>query len=378
MRSRSDVHDPMELRDDPNLILAYVEGELDGEAAARFEQRCAEDASLATLVGELQADRAALRGLPHAALGPGVSPSNAALAQLERQLLLGDGPTATNAGARYAEPSRAFRILRYATYAGLAAALGLTAAVVVNNLTGTPLEQRARELTARQTDADRTAAVALAEADAEAPEARASSDKPKTRPDRDLAMSSTDHTDATATDTAILGTLRETTEPEASPDTTSNSAMSVTDDARAVAVASREMRGDPASALPGEASAPSALPGMMPTTSNAVPPLALAREKQRESRNGRATSAVESPPVALFPSHTDADRLAVQEPSERLGAPTASRFARRLNTTAAPPNFPPFMPPPREEPSMPADAQRWLEAQYWLGPVWPSVQATPR
>ncbi|MEM8784144.1 MAG: transcriptional regulator, partial [Planctomycetota bacterium] len=63
----------METRDDPNLILAYVEGELPEADARRFEQRLGQDASLASLVADLKSDRAALRSLPEEA--PGSSPA---------------------------------------------------------------------------------------------------------------------------------------------------------------------------------------------------------------------------------------------------------------------------------------------------------------
>ncbi|MEM1098934.1 MAG: hypothetical protein AAGH92_09110 [Planctomycetota bacterium] len=138
----------MELRDDPNLILAYVEGELSEAEAERFEQRCQADASLASLVRDLKADRDALRGLPSEALPAGTSPAEVAVGQIERSLLLGDGMDAAGAipAAKPDGSSGVFRILRYASYTGLAAALGLTAVVVVNNLTGTPLNQRGQDL----------------------------------------------------------------------------------------------------------------------------------------------------------------------------------------------------------------------------------------
>ncbi|MEM1027506.1 MAG: hypothetical protein AAGJ38_05430 [Planctomycetota bacterium] len=136
----------MERRDDPNLILAYVEGELPEADAQRFEARCRADASLAALVRDLQADRAALRGLPQEAPSADNSPADVAVGQIERSLLLGDQPEAAQVASSHGGSAGVFRILRYASYAGLAAALGLTAIVVVNNLTGTPLGERGRDL----------------------------------------------------------------------------------------------------------------------------------------------------------------------------------------------------------------------------------------
>jgi hypothetical protein len=195
----------MDLHEDPELILAYVEDELPEAQARAFESRCAADPALATLVRELRADRAALRALPAEPVDVAGSPdlpSSAALAQMERRLLLDDAPvdTAAVAGDRKPTTGSVYRILRYASYTGVAAAIALTGVLVVDNLTGTPLEQRGRDLAQRTTVDPATEADASASGAASGPSVRA----------EDSVLAITSESEATeAMGDAVAGTLSE-------------------------------------------------------------------------------------------------------------------------------------------------------------------------
>ncbi len=142
----------MDDRYDPNLILAYVEDELDEQQRADFEARFENDTALRDLVEQLAQDRVALRALPRDE--PATSPADAAIAVMERDLLLGDtpGPEPIVAGT-IGTPERQYTLLRWLTYGSVAAALALTGAVVVMTLTDTPLDDRAEQLAATDPDA---------------------------------------------------------------------------------------------------------------------------------------------------------------------------------------------------------------------------------
>jgi hypothetical protein len=117
---------------DPNLILGYVEDELDAAERAQVEARLAEDAALAERVRGMREDRAALRALPEEK--PPFDLADAAIAQLERQMLTEMDPqTPTPAPPA---PSPGWRIGPWLAYGGIAAVLALTCVVVLQSLRG--------------------------------------------------------------------------------------------------------------------------------------------------------------------------------------------------------------------------------------------------
>ncbi len=128
----------MDDRHDPNLILGYVEGELTKAQRKRFEALLAEDAALASLVGELRRDRAALREAPPAA--PPRDLTEAAMSSLERQLLLDpDAALPRNAGGSGGSGGSkdlgGFRGLgSLLTYGSIAAVLVLAGVVVLQSV----------------------------------------------------------------------------------------------------------------------------------------------------------------------------------------------------------------------------------------------------
>lgn len=126
-------------RYDHELLLAYIEGELDAQRARALEAELADDAKLCALIEQLRADRQAVR-----AMGEQEPPgplTEDAIAQLERRMLL-DAPHRTapagaplaagGGGGRTAGAGR--RLRRVLVYSSVAAAVGISALVVAITL----------------------------------------------------------------------------------------------------------------------------------------------------------------------------------------------------------------------------------------------------
>ncbi|MEO1237615.1 MAG: hypothetical protein AAFX76_12575 [Planctomycetota bacterium] len=133
----------MDDRHDPNLILGYIEGDLDADAAARVEGYMAEDAKLAALVADLQTQRAALRAAdPPPAPAPGTL-ADAAMATLEREMLLeGTDEVDATPSLGSAQSTTARRFRGWLAYGGMAAVLAIAAAVVLQTLRSEPMPDR--------------------------------------------------------------------------------------------------------------------------------------------------------------------------------------------------------------------------------------------
>ena len=115
---------------DPEVLLAYVEGELSAADRAAVEAALRDEPALRSLVEGLRDDRAALRAWPTEDAPDGLSDQAVRrLERLERESLL---DTAADAGA----PDRRWRIGPVLVYSGLAAALALAAAVLFQTLDG--------------------------------------------------------------------------------------------------------------------------------------------------------------------------------------------------------------------------------------------------
>lgn len=384
----------MDLREDPSLILAYVEGQMPEDEAHAFEQRLESDASLAALVRDMREDRAGLRALGEEV--PEVSPADAVLAQVERRLLLGE---ATEAGTpSLLPPSGAaagghpvlYRILRYGTVGGLAAALGLTAFLVVNNLTGTPLEQRARELAvlpdAAESEAEATAdltatdgqALAMAE-NVEVP-ATVSSRAARQRTEADWASdtpaSDVFSIDALADATPMPG-LRPSAPSAVKP--SANTEMTIEpfepplhDEAEGEVVYSMGM------GIPSEvdsitlsespaASVPMVLE-IQPGRTQTLDDEALERLLQSQvlSRGVVATASLEpaatdarsAPVPKLFPAQFQSIVLPADARDVLKQRVPAETYGMREPAV----------------PVAPVDPRLWLDPAYWLGPAWPEVE----
>lgn len=105
----------MSQRYDQDLILAYVEDELDNGARYRFERQLQQDHRLQTLVQQLVDDRRQLRNVPPEAPPEGLM--DRAQGFLERQMLLGDA--ASQAGEQAAHARH--RLVRWTAWSGVAA-----------------------------------------------------------------------------------------------------------------------------------------------------------------------------------------------------------------------------------------------------------------
>lgn len=134
-------------RYDQDLLLDYLEGELDAERRAQVDAMLSEDPQLAALLAEIGKDRAALRSLPQAEAPADLVQD---LTQsLERRMLLDDvapdlGPIALPRGRNLpTEPTRGVHWGRVAGLTGLAASVALAAGIVVVTQQNDPLGRTA-------------------------------------------------------------------------------------------------------------------------------------------------------------------------------------------------------------------------------------------
>jgi len=111
-------------RYDENLILGYIENELDAADRARFEAMLEQDEPLALLIDQLIADRALLRGLP-AKEAPAILMEQVQC-ELERQMLVDVAPLRVAAAA--AKSSVFYRFSSRMRWAGAVAAALLVGA----------------------------------------------------------------------------------------------------------------------------------------------------------------------------------------------------------------------------------------------------------
>jgi hypothetical protein len=157
-------------RYDQDLLLDYLEGELDEDRRAELDAMLAEDPQLAALLNEMRSDRATLRSLPHE-----VAPAelvNDVTKTLERRMLLDDpvediGPIPMSRGrAATVEPTRSISWGRVVGLTGLAASVALVAGILVITFDD-PLQHTANELAANtpaeEAEADVVAESAIAE-----------------------------------------------------------------------------------------------------------------------------------------------------------------------------------------------------------------------
>lgn len=147
-------------RYDQDLLLDYLEGELDADRRAQLEAQLADDPQLSQLLEAIAKDREALRSLPEQT-APADLVSDLT-ASLERRMLLDDsvdesGPIPMSRARGY-EPERSggVRWGRVAGLTGLAASVAVAAGLVVYSLNPDPLEQTAQRL-ADSSDADNEA-----------------------------------------------------------------------------------------------------------------------------------------------------------------------------------------------------------------------------
>ena len=145
-------------RYDQDLLLDYLEGELDEGQRAQLDAMLAEDPQLAALLSEMARDRAALRSLPQAE-----APSDLVhdvTQTLERRMLLDDSVDDTTpipiSRAMAGEPPRSISWGRVVGLTGLAASVALAAGILVLTFDDT-LQQTANEF-ADNTGADEAAA----------------------------------------------------------------------------------------------------------------------------------------------------------------------------------------------------------------------------
>lgn len=126
---------------DPNVLLAYVEGELSADQAAEVERELANDPQLASVVSGLKADRDALRAMPRLTPSPlSLEPAQGAL---ERNVLLGDPEpmyASSDSTPKPATPDpRRHVIYRIGALTGVAAGLVLASVLGLVWLSETPL-----------------------------------------------------------------------------------------------------------------------------------------------------------------------------------------------------------------------------------------------
>ncbi len=136
-------------RYDQDLLLDYLEDELDADRRAQLDAMLAEDPQLATLLIEMAKDRQALRSLPHAEAPAGLV--HDATHAMERRMLLDDtaqedGPIPLSRGRGLAaKPTRSISWGRVIGLTGLAASVALVAGILVITFDD-PLERTANEL----------------------------------------------------------------------------------------------------------------------------------------------------------------------------------------------------------------------------------------
>lgn len=122
-------------RYDQDLLLEYLEDELDADRRAEIDAMLSDDPKLAGLLVEMAKDRAALRSLPQADAPPGLI--HDATHAMERQMLLDDtledtGPIPLSRGrAHAAEHTRSISWGRVVGLTGLAASVAIVAAILV-------------------------------------------------------------------------------------------------------------------------------------------------------------------------------------------------------------------------------------------------------
>jgi len=123
-------------RYDQDLLLDYLEGELEGDRLAQFENDLTQDPQLALLLGEMANDRAALRALPREQAPADLI--HDLTQSLERRMLLDDaatdaGPIPITRGRDLASSPNTGAIHwgRVAGLSGLAASVAIAAGVVV-------------------------------------------------------------------------------------------------------------------------------------------------------------------------------------------------------------------------------------------------------
>lgn len=171
-------------RYDQDLLLDYLEDELDAERRAQLEAMLAEDPQLAALLHEMARDRAALRSLPQAQ-APGDLVHDVTQT-LERRMLLEESVDDTTpipiSRAMAGEPTRSISWGRVIGLTGLAASVALAAGILVITFDDT-LQQTANEFAdnisaeAKEPASESTGADESAD-DAERPERLASREKP--------------------------------------------------------------------------------------------------------------------------------------------------------------------------------------------------------
>ncbi|MEO0477314.1 MAG: hypothetical protein AAF085_15305, partial [Planctomycetota bacterium] len=154
-------------RYDQDLLLDYLEGELDADRRTQVEAMLEEDPQLAALLNEMARDREALRSLPQAE-APGDLVHDVTQT-LERRMLLDDSVDDTApipiARAMAGEPARGVSWGRIIGLSGLAASVALAAGILVITFDDT-LQRTANEF-ADNTSAAETEETAIAERDVE-------------------------------------------------------------------------------------------------------------------------------------------------------------------------------------------------------------------
>lgn len=192
-------------RYDQDLLLDYLEGELDADRRAQLDVKLVEDPQLAALLDEIARDRDALRSLPQAQAPTDLV--HDVTNTLERQMLLDDtvddtAPIPLSRGRALAgEPTRSISWGRVIGLTGLAASVALVAGILVITFDDT-LERTANEFAASSpTDVEMDEASAIAEGantDETSLEGLAALDKP-------------DHTDGPPAPGSVSGPITDPT-----------------------------------------------------------------------------------------------------------------------------------------------------------------------
>ncbi len=136
----------MQANYDHEQLIDFIEGDLPPEGMARVDAMLASDPKLRRLIEAMKADRKALRSMPHEPVP--VPVVDDLLVGMERQMLLGEAPVdeATDPIEVAAQRHRMRigpRLLRVASYTGIAAALAFAASVVIIMLTESSLLEEA-------------------------------------------------------------------------------------------------------------------------------------------------------------------------------------------------------------------------------------------